>query len=58
MGASLDNLNAAVVKLAASVDRIVALPPPVVGEDPVAVQAAADAVNVQSARLDAVQPGS
>jgi hypothetical protein len=56
MGASLDNLNASVTRLTASVDRIVALPPPGAGEDPVAVQAAADAVNAQSDRLDAVQP--
>lgn len=58
--AELENLNESVVKLTASVDAAVAKlgqPAPPAGVDPAAVQAAADAVNAQSARLDAAVGG-
>lgn len=58
MAKSLDNLTAAIGKLTTSVDAAVAkLGTPPTGVPEADVQAAADAVNAQSARLDtAVSP--
>jgi hypothetical protein len=56
MANALENLTAAVTKLTSSVDAAVAkitAPPVVTGVAEADVQAAADAVAVQSARLDA-----
>lgn len=50
----LSNLTDAITTLSRSVDALVALPViPPSGVDPVAVQAAADAVNLQVNRVDA-----
>jgi esterase/lipase len=56
MANAIENLTAAVSKLTSSVDAAVAkitAPPTVIGVAEADVQAAADAVNIQSARLDA-----